>query len=87
MQFLRTRSNLFGPYFVGFALCSTVGYGLLDWAPTFMARTHHWPAAKVGYSLGLTITVLGASGVLLGGVLATYWRRRGIKDAAFRTAT
>ncbi len=87
MRFLRTRSNLFGPYFVGFALCSTVGYGLLAWAPTFMVRTHHWPASRVGFSLGLTITVMGATGVLLGGVLATHWRRQGVKDAAFRTAT
>jgi len=30
---------------------------------------------------------MGATGVLLGGVLTTYWRQRGVKDAAFRTAT
>lgn len=86
-RFLKERAALFGPYFLGFALCSTVGYGVLAWAPTFLIRVHHLSAARVGFELGIVIALMGVCGVLSGGVVATQWRRRGAQDAAFRTAT
>lgn len=85
-SFLRARVGLFGPYFAGFALCSTVGYGVLAWAPTFLMRAHGWTAAEAGVGLGIVVSIFGAGGVLLGGLIATWRRSRGVADATLRTA-
>jgi MFS family permease len=84
--FLRERASLFALHFSGFALFSTLCYGMLAWAPTFFIRRHGWSASEIGVSLGVAIAVFGAAGVITGGYLGTRLRARGVADATLRTA-
>jgi MFS family permease len=86
LAFLRQRRRLFLCHFSGFALFSTLCYGLLAWAPTFFIRHHRWGTARVGLWFGLMIMICGVFGVICGGAWATRARQRGVGDATLRTA-
>jgi ACS family D-galactonate transporter-like MFS transporter len=72
--FLRFRSfwgMLFG--WVGFNL---VFYGLVTWAPNYLAQERHLSLAAIG---GATFIIFGAGfvGEIVGGFLADHWKERG----------
>ncbi|MDH4580735.1 MFS transporter [Pseudomonas sp. BN415] len=68
----------------GFALLMLVGYGMGAWAPSFFIRTYGWTPTEVGLIYGSIVLVCGCLGVVSGGRLADYLRKRGYKDASMR---
>jgi MFS family permease len=61
---------------LGAALASAIALGLLNWLPTFLARSHALPAGPSGMALGLIVGLGGGLGTWAGGRLADRLRRR-----------
>jgi MFS family permease len=68
----------YGGIIIGFALMILVGNGTSSWIPTFFMRKFHWTAQEVGSRYGTLVILCGASGTVIGGLLATYLRRIGL---------
>jgi len=51
-------------------------YGLLNWAPSFLARLHGMKSAQIGASLGLIYGTGGALGSFAGGWLTDYFGKQ-----------
>lgn len=62
----------------GGALTAFVGYGLVNWIPAFLIRSHGMGTGEAGTWLGLILGVPGGIGIALGGYLAD---RFGARDA------
>jgi predicted MFS family arabinose efflux permease len=83
--FLETWIALFRkPAFRHLALAtglqSLVGYGIINWLPSFMIRTHGMSTGELGTWLALSAGISGAIGTFTGGVIAD---RLGKKDLRF----
>ncbi len=46
------------------------------WGPTFLEKEHHFSTLAANRFFGLTLVVTGLVGTLLGGLVATAWRKR-----------
>lgn len=55
--------------------------GVVAWVPTFFMRTFHLSPATVGFWAGLSLMVAGSAGIVGGGALSSWLRRRGRTDA------
>jgi MFS family permease len=64
---------------LGGALTAFVGYGFVNWTPSFLIRSHGMSTAEIGKWLGLIIGVAGGVGISLGGYLADRWGRRDVR--------
>jgi MFS family permease len=62
---------------LGGALTAFVGYGVTNWVPSFLARTHGMETGEIGTWLGLIIGIPGGIGIVFGGWLAD---RLGARD-------
>jgi MFS family permease len=71
---------------LGLALVSLFGYGATSWIPTFFIRRHGWTPANTGMVFGWIVAVSGTLGIVTGGRLADWMRRKGRVDANFRVA-
>ena len=60
----------------GAALTAFVGYGFVNWTPSFLIRSHGMTTAEAGKWLGLLVGIAGGAGISLGGYLADSWGRR-----------
>ncbi len=81
--FLAHRRAYLGHH-LGFALIAMVNYSWAAWVPSFLVRLHGWTTARVGFIYGLWTATFGVAGVVLGGVLGDFLRRRGYLDAKLR---
>ncbi len=63
----------------GAALTAFVGYGFVNWTPSFLIRSHGMNTAEIGKWLGLIIGVAGGIGIALGGFLADRFGRRDVR--------
>ena len=63
------------------AMCT---YAQQAWLPSYFIRVHHWTAARTGGTLGVMVLITGCTGMMSGGWLCDYWRRRGLTDAPLR---
>ncbi|HEY6597695.1 MAG TPA: MFS transporter [Pseudomonadales bacterium] len=54
----------------GGALTAFVGYGLVNWMPSFLIRSHGMTTGQIGLWLGLILGIPGGIGIALGGYLA-----------------
>ncbi|TAL28450.1 spinster family MFS transporter [Phenylobacterium sp.] len=81
--FLGANRRMLASHFVGFALSSMLGFGVVAWVPTFFIRVHGWAAQDIGYVYGAILAVMGGAGVLAGGRIAEWMEARGVKDAYF----
>ena len=61
---------------LGAASSSMVGYGLLYWMPTFLARSLHMDIVSRSYFLAALLFIAGIIGMSLGGVLADYFGKK-----------
>ena len=57
----------------GGALTAFVGYGLINWMPSFLIRSHGMTTGQIGLWLGLILGIPGGIGIALGGYLADRW--------------
>lgn len=51
-------------------------YGLVNWAPSFLARLHGMKSSEIGVLLGLILGIGGAIGTYAGGWLTDYFGRK-----------
>ena len=61
---------------LGAASSSMVGYGLLNWMPTFLVRSAHMKLDQVAWFLSSLILIGGVIGMSLGGVMADWLGKR-----------
>lgn len=61
------------------ALHAFVGYGVIQWMPSFLHRTHEMPTWEIGSWLAPIIGIGGGLGSVLGGVLADRLAKRDIR--------
>lgn len=64
---------------LGSALNSFVGYGAVNWLPSFLHRSYEMSGSQIGASLALIIGLAGGLGTFLGGYLADRMARRDIR--------
>ncbi len=69
---------------MGMACHAICMYGTLAWMPTFFVRQYHWPVGQAGLVLGLTVLIVGCSGMYLGGRLCDYYQQRGVGAAPLK---
>lgn len=84
-RFLIRNAAAVGLHLTGMTLQVIFIYGLLAWAPTFLARTYGMSVTQAGLGFGAVMAISGGGGVLAGGWLADRLFRRGFKDAHVRT--
>ena len=74
LDFLRFRS--FWGMLLGWLGFNLVFYGLVAWAPNYLAQARHLSLAAIG---GATFIIFGTGfvGEIAGGFLADYWKERG----------
>lgn len=58
--------------------------GVAAWVPTFLMRTFDWTPAQVGLHYGIIYLVCGGFGMISGGWLAVWMRKRGWRDGNLR---
>jgi MFS family permease len=80
VEWLRLHSHAFWTFGVGVAVYATVNFGTAFWFPTFFVRSHGWSSGKIGLIMGGATLVFGVVGVIAGGRLADWYRRRGRED-------
>lgn len=83
VAFFSANRRMLGCHFAGFSINTMLGFGIAAWTPTFFIRVHHWAAQDIGYAYGAIMAVMGLSGALVGGRLAEWMEKRGVKDVYF----
>lgn len=71
---------------LGFAFLSFIGYGAVNWLPSFFVRVHGWEATNFGKLYGAGIMIFGTGGILFGGWLADRLANKGYEDAKMRAS-
>jgi MFS family permease len=69
---------------LGFSCLSFVGYGSASWVPAFFIRLHGWERLQVGLYYGFAVIIFGTAGIVFGGYLADYLKKKGYADAKMR---
>jgi MFS family permease len=69
---------------LAFTAVTFAGYGVGSWLPSFYIRSHGWTIGQIGLWMGLNAAVTASVSVLIGGMLADRWYRRGMLDAKMR---
>lgn len=67
------RSRSFRHVSLGSAMYAFVGYSVVNWAPSFLIRSHQMTTGEIGTWLALIIGIGGGLGNYLGGVFADRW--------------
>lgn len=80
----RRHRTTYAAHGLGFAVFSLVNYGTAFWFPAYFERAHGWSSAKIGLYMGGATIVFGTLGVVAGGRMADWWRRRDVSDANLR---
>ncbi len=70
----------YGFLIMGYAIFTLFWNGGVSWFPTLLMRVHGWTPAEVGIRYGSVIMLFGGAGVILGGALAAWLRRKGRTD-------
>ena len=64
------RARSFRHLSMASALYAFVGYSVVTWSPSFLARSHHMEQGDIGTALALIFGIGGGLGIYLGGVIA-----------------
>jgi MFS family permease len=81
---LRWQSVLGIP--IGMIFQSTCTFALINWAPIYFLRVHHWTAGQAGKAMALILILFSCSGMYVGGILSDRWQNKGIGDGPIRVA-
>jgi len=84
LVYMRENWQVYIAIFFGFALLATPITSVLTWIPTYLQRIHGMSIADSGMSLGLMLFFLSSTGVIFGGWLVDYMKRRDYLDSYFR---
>jgi len=63
----------------GASLAAFVGYGGINWLPSFFQRSYGMATGDVGWYLGLILGLPGGLGIFLGGYLSDYFGSRDVR--------
>lgn len=85
VRYVWDRRSAYGAHILGISIFIMVVYALNLWGPTYFIRTFGYTSAQAGWTFGLVMIVAGTAGLLLAGVIADAWLRRGVQDAYIRT--
>lgn len=80
-RFVARRWRSYVSIFASVALLSILGYGYLNWYPTFLIRSYGMKIGDVGRYFGLIYLVCGTAGAFGGALLSEWLGRRGHEDA------
>ena len=61
------------------SLAAFVGYGGINWLPSFFKRSYGMPSSDVGWYLGLILGLPGGLGIFLGGYLSDYFGSKDVR--------
>ena len=61
------------------SLAAFVGYGGINWLPSFFQRSYGMPSSDVGWYLGLILGLPGGLGIFLGGYLSDYFGSKDVR--------
>jgi predicted MFS family arabinose efflux permease len=82
IRFLWASKSFRHSSFAG-GLYAFVGYSVINWAPSFLVRSHHMGTAEIGFWLAMIVGIGGGIGNYLGGDLADRWQRREPRARAY----
>jgi MFS family permease len=74
----------YAPIFGAISLLSIVGYGTLNWYPSFLIRTYGISIRDAGLSFGAVYLVFGTLGAVASGLLSERLQQRGQRNANLR---
>jgi len=80
------RSRSFRHTAMGSALYAFVGYSFVNWAPSFLKRSHGMESGEVGTWLALIIGIGGGVGVYAGGWLSDRWAETDVRGRSLLPA-
>lgn len=83
--FMGARWRTYAPIFSSVAVLGILGYGYLNWYPTFMIRTYDMRTSDVGLQFGTVYLIFGTAGAFGGALLSEFLSKRGHEDANLRT--
>ena len=83
---INSRRNAYIGIMLGFALFILVGNGTAVWIPSFFQRRFGWTTAEVGQVYGLVVFFCGSGGAIIGGITASWLRKRGGGSANLKAA-
>ena len=83
-DFILQRWKCFGTIYASSAMLSIIGYGILNWYPTFLIRTYGAAVGEVGLYVGLLYLVFGTVGAISGALMSEYFSKKGYSDANLR---
>jgi len=82
--FMLAHRQRYAPIFLSVSLLSILGYGTLNWYPTFLLRAYGLSVQSVGLTFGTIYLIFGTLGALASAVLAEKLAERGYQDANLR---
>ncbi|MFI5455766.1 MAG: spinster family MFS transporter [Isosphaerales bacterium] len=71
---------------LGIGMVALYGYGATSWVPSLFIRRYGWTPRQTGLVFGLIVAVGGTLGIVTGGKMADWLRRRGHPDGNVRVA-
>ncbi len=77
VSYMWDRRGAYATVAFGLAAVAMMTNGIKGWVPTFFIRTYGWTIAETGAWFGSGLLVFGTTGVILGGILASWLRKRG----------
>jgi MFS family permease len=86
LAFMRLNRRTLLCHHFGIALTVMTAYGFGNWMPTFFLRVHQWSPQRFSVLYGSINIVFGILAPLASGWLATWFKGRGMIDAAWRIA-
>lgn len=84
LSFVLENKRIFFAIYFGASMLSIIGYGTLNWYPTFLIRTYGMSAAEVGFEFGLIYMIFGTLGAFGSAMLSERLASRGYSDANLR---
>lgn len=84
LSFVLENKRIFFAIFLGASMLSIIGYGTLNWYPTFLIRTYGMSVAEVGFEFGLIYMIFGTIGAFGSAMLSERLASRGHSDANLR---
>lgn len=85
LGYMRQHRRAYGAIFTGISCLATVGYGYLNWYPTFLIRTYGMLPHHVGLIFGTLFLVFGTLGAYGSARFSEYLAARGFTDSTLRT--
>jgi MFS family permease len=86
LRFMRRHWRAYSAHILGFSALGLVLNTFQIWGPQVLVRQHHYTLGQAGLALGAIVMLLGSAGIVCGGALADWLRRRGHTDATLRVA-